>query len=270
MMEPLVSIICTVKNGEATLPAAIDSVISQTYQRWELIIMDDGSTDGSLFLAHQYAEKEPRIKVYKAENRGRAKALNEGVRHSQGQYIAILDADDLFHPQKLQYQVEVFLKEEPFFLLATEGLLIIEDEKPFWEAYKQKASISIIDEKLNLRNTIIHSSVLLERKALFELGLYNASRNRQIDYELWLRALAKNYGMRKLLLPLTAKRIHKNQSFENKKRLRYVWSSARLQWKFLIKNHKFLWLPIPFFTFLYGLLPLSLRKRLMKLRKAKY
>lgn len=104
-MKPgLVSIITPCYNGAKYIGETIDSVISQTYPDWEMIIVDDGSKDNSAQIVREYAEKDSRITLVQQENAGSAAARNNGIRRAEGQYIALLDADDLWHPDFLEKQ----------------------------------------------------------------------------------------------------------------------------------------------------------------------
>src|SRR5689334_8717967 len=109
--HPLVSAVIIFFNGENFLKESIESVRAQTYPNWELLLADDGSTDGSPALARRYAEAEPsRIKYLEHpghENRGKNAARNLGVRHARGKYIAPLDHDDVWLPNKLEEQVAI-------------------------------------------------------------------------------------------------------------------------------------------------------------------
>lgn len=105
--DKLVSIITPVYNGEKFLAETIESVLKQSYQDWEMLIINDGSTDGSLAIAESYAAKEKRIQVYSQENKGSAAARNNGIRRAQGRYIALLDSDDLWEPWCLKQQLHL-------------------------------------------------------------------------------------------------------------------------------------------------------------------
>src|SRR5699024_10110987 len=108
--------------------------------------------------------------------------------------------------------------------------------------------------------------VLMRKRILEEVGYYNEALSSQIDYELWLRAYTKGYKMGILPYNLGAKRIHKNQSFENKKRIKYTSNSLKLQLKYIIKNPKFyLYIPIILITFCIAQLPFSLRTKIRNL-----
>ena len=109
--KPLVSAIIIFFNTEKFITEAIESVFAQTYENWELLLVDDGSTDGSTDIARHYAEQYP-VKVrylehYGHQNRGRSAARNLGTRNANGEYIAFLDADDVCLPHKLERQVPV-------------------------------------------------------------------------------------------------------------------------------------------------------------------
>jgi glycosyltransferase involved in cell wall biosynthesis len=114
--SPLVSVVVPFWNVEGFLEDAIQSVMAQTFQAWELILVDDGSTDGSTVLAKQYAERfSGRIRYFEHENhrnRGVAASRNLGIRHAKAPYIAFLDADDAWFPNKLSRQLAI-LESEP-------------------------------------------------------------------------------------------------------------------------------------------------------------
>lgn len=111
MVEGLVSIITPCYNGGQYLAETIESVIGQTYPHWEMLIVDDGSSDDSGAIALRYAEREPRIKLMRQRNKGSAAARNKGIRYAEGQYIALLDADDLWDARFLEKQI-AFLQEK--------------------------------------------------------------------------------------------------------------------------------------------------------------
>lgn len=106
MTAPLVSVITPVHNGADTLAETVASVQAQSLEDWEMLLVDDGSQDGSRVLAETLAAADPRIRVSGwAENRGPAAARNAGIRAARGRYIAFVDADDLWLPEKLAAQI---------------------------------------------------------------------------------------------------------------------------------------------------------------------
>jgi glycosyltransferase involved in cell wall biosynthesis len=114
--RPLVSVVTIFLNAEAFLMQAIDSVFAQTYADWELLLVDDGSTDSSTNVARRVAEASPdRVRYLehdRHQNRGMSASRNLGIRHARGRYIAFLDADDVWLPDKLAHQIAI-LEAEP-------------------------------------------------------------------------------------------------------------------------------------------------------------
>ena len=114
--KPLVSVITIFFNTEKFLREAIESVLTQTYDNWELLLIDDGSTDGSTAIARQYAERYPdKIRYYEHDNhrnRGKSISRNLGFMNARGDYITLLDADDVYLPEKMQHQVAI-LESQP-------------------------------------------------------------------------------------------------------------------------------------------------------------
>jgi glycosyltransferase involved in cell wall biosynthesis len=109
-MNDLVSILTPTYNAEKFIQATIESALNQTYQNWEMILVDDASTDETVSIIEQYAQNDDRIKLFKLpENRGNGFARNAALEKAIGKYIAYLDADDLWFPEKLEKQIQ-FLK----------------------------------------------------------------------------------------------------------------------------------------------------------------
>jgi len=109
--KPLVSTVIIFLNAERYIEEAIESVFAQTYDNWELLLADDGSTDGSSAIAHRYAERYPeRVRYVEHpghENRGMSATRNLGFRNARGEYLALLDADDVWLAHKLEQQVAI-------------------------------------------------------------------------------------------------------------------------------------------------------------------
>lgn len=108
---PQVSIITPCYNASRFISQTIDSVLTQTFTDWEMIIVDDGSKDDSSDIVEKYVKKDSRIRLIRQPNGGSANARNHGIREATGRYIALLDADDLWLPQFLEKQIE-FMKEK--------------------------------------------------------------------------------------------------------------------------------------------------------------
>lgn len=111
-MEDLVSIIIPIYNVERFLRDCLDSVIKQTYSNLEIILVDDGSTDGCLEICREYQKKDNRVHVFHQENKGCSIARNLGLKHAHGIYISFFDSDDVMHPDRMEEMVAIMKKED--------------------------------------------------------------------------------------------------------------------------------------------------------------
>lgn len=127
MDNPLITIAMPVFNADSYLNLAIDSMINQTYLNWEMIAIDDGSTDNSLEILLDYQLRDKRIKVISRGNKGIAYTLNECIKNANGNFIARMDADDISMPARLELQVKAFQADSSLDLIATDVFFI--DEK---------------------------------------------------------------------------------------------------------------------------------------------
>lgn len=264
MKIPTVSVICTVKNGQHVISDTIESILNQTYQDWEMIIVDDGSHDQTPEILTTYSQRDHRIKVIITNGIGRGKALNLAIQNSKGKFIANIDADDPCHPERLNIQVRALSNFPAYALVATDVIIISGNEKPIWENVVNMDKIKVIDitNRLCIQNPINHSSVMMRALQLKKLGCYDINRNSQFDYDLWVRMAESGYRLGKIPIVLSSKRIHANQSFENKKRIRYLISSLKVQHRAIkVLNGNWKHRAILIIRFVYGLLPIWFRKK---------
>jgi len=235
-----VSIIITTYNAEKFILSTLNSILAQTYNLYEVIIIDDGSTDKTVdvinqFISNHHAEE---FKLFLMQRSGRANALQFGISKAKHDWIAILDADDLWHERKLEIQVK-YLKHYKIYFLAAR-CVVFQNENEIDTARLIDGNINsklIKSIKLNemLRcNKISHISVLFSKN----FANYNTARKKQIDYELWLRLLSQNVPLYILDIPLAYHRVHDGQFFESSNRLIYSASATLLQLHYCIKNYK--------------------------------
>src|SRR5687767_15367714 len=125
MVQPLVSVIMPAYNTEKFIGESIQSVVDQTYANWELLIVDDGSTDKTADIIRQHAALDSRVKYLFQQNGRQAKARNLSIEHSQGTLIAFLDADDLWLPEKLERQLQALVATTAD-VVYSNGLIIYE------------------------------------------------------------------------------------------------------------------------------------------------
>jgi glycosyltransferase involved in cell wall biosynthesis len=171
------------------LAGAIDSVLAQTYQDYEIIVVDDGSKDRTSEVIKPFLA-DPRIEYSVTDHLGQPRAKNAGIRRARGSLIAILDADDMWLPRKLERQVALFESDPELGVAYTRRLLIDEGGEPL--AYIQPPlHRGDILESIFRANFICHSSVLVRRAVFDEIGLFDEDLPLAIDYDLWLRAAAR-------------------------------------------------------------------------------
>lgn len=187
-----ISIGIPVYNSESYLADAIRSVLAQTYPYWELILVDDGSTDSSLQIAQEFAAKDNRIRVISdGLNKKLPARLNQIIREAKYNYIARMDSDDLIHTERLEKQIN-FLKNNKQFDLVSTGILSVKNDLSLvgYRGSKPNKKVSLSDAILGTTG-IIHASILA-RKEWCIRNLYNEYNKLAEDYELWLNAHLKN------------------------------------------------------------------------------
>lgn len=151
-MTPLVTVIMPVYNAERYMEQSIESIIAQTYQKWELLIVDDGSTDSSVQIMQEYCSRDRRIQmILSTGNEGVASARNKGIQAAKGEYIAFLDSDDLWKAEKLKIQIHYMQEHNCGFVYSAYDVI---DEKnvyqktitPYWDkvSYKKLLNTNII------------------------------------------------------------------------------------------------------------------------------
>lgn len=172
---PVVSVIMPAYNASRFIGRAIDSVVQQTFRNWELLVVDDGSTDNTLEVVRSLAAADKRIHVYSQENAGVAAARNLAIRNSRGQFIAPLDSDDFWFPRKLEYQVAEISKSDRIGLVYTWWVSLDENDQVKGSATGWNA-VGDVSDTLLFINFIGNASVpLFRRSALERVGYYNSA-----------------------------------------------------------------------------------------------
>jgi glycosyltransferase involved in cell wall biosynthesis len=182
---PLVSVAIPVFNGEKYIREALDSAFAQTFQRFEVIVVDDGSVDRTLDIVAGYGE---RVQVVRQHNRGNASARNRAITTARGEWIAVLDADDRWDPRKLETQLRFIDTADVIYTAAiTFGDLSRVGNAPARDG--DCPSGDIFDELL-AANFIPHSSVLIRTELVRRIGGYDETLRTTCDWDLWLRLSA--------------------------------------------------------------------------------
>ena len=216
----LISIIIPNYNCEKFICQTIESVIEQTYGNWEMIIIDDSSTDNSVSIIEKYANTNKRIHLIKLDkNSGVSNARNVGLQYAKGDYIAFLDSDDYWDKNKIQEQIS-FMKDQNIPLSYTSYIKIDEKDKKIGEI---KVPESVNYKKMLKSNFIACSSAVVKKEIIGKL-LFPPQKINQ-DHALWLSILKKGYIAYGLNKPLLFYRIRRNSVSSNKI------TAAKDQWK---------------------------------------
>jgi glycosyltransferase involved in cell wall biosynthesis len=197
-------VVLPVRDGERYLRDAVDSVLAQTLSNLEVIVVDDGSTDGTLLLLE--GVPDARLRVLRRPREGLVAALDAGIAEAQAEYVARMDADDVAEPERLQRQVEVLERRPRVGMVATWTMLIDEDGRELRREVLPSEHADLA-RRLLLRNPFQHGSVLLRRAALEAAGGYRADYGANEDYDLW-RRLARSWELACVPEALYRYRVH--------------------------------------------------------------
>lgn len=189
-MEKLVSILLPTYQGAFRIKKSIESVIAQTYANWELLVIDDGSSDATAQIVAEIAKGDTRIRYEKNEkNIGIQKTLNKGVRASRGVYLARIDDDDIWiDPNKLCTQVD-FLNSNQSCVLVGTGAIAVDEQGRELFRHCNLCEDSAIRHTMLAKNCFFHSSVLFRKETATAVGGYDESEETKHveDYDLWLK-----------------------------------------------------------------------------------
>lgn len=206
-MKSLITVLLPVYNAELYIKKTIESLLVQTFDKFELLIINDGSTDDSESLINSFADARIRFINHK-KNKGIAARLNEGLKLAKGKYIARADADDLHYPQRLEKQL-YFLKKNCLGVVGAWAKLINSSDKAFGFDHRPNDHWLIKWSLLLGSNPLIHPSVMFVKNIVLKAGGYSPSWQDVEDYELWSRLIDKTrFGI--LEENLISLRVHKN------------------------------------------------------------
>lgn len=187
---PLISVIIPVYNGEKTILATIDSVLKQTFSNFELIIINDGSTDKTLEVVNHI--QDPRLKVFSYPNAGQPTSRNRGITHALGEYISFIDADDLWTPDKLEAQLKA-LQSNSQAAVAYSWTNVVDETGRFLRRGSYLSYEGDVYARLLLNDFIESgSNPLIRAYAFKEVSGFDSSLSNAHDWDMWLR-LASQY-----------------------------------------------------------------------------
>jgi len=188
MSNPLVSILITTRNVEDYISTALDSVLAQTSKDFEVIIIDE-SEDKTREIIDSYVKKDKRIKVFDQKTKGRVEALNEGLEYCSGEYIAILDADDYWLPDKIKKQVDFLEKNKEYVLVGTWR------KEKFIDGHEGILKLPTQDKDIRkalMKYCVIGHSSILIRGDILRRYKYDNKFKISEDYEMYMRVAEKH------------------------------------------------------------------------------
>lgn len=189
-MNPTVSVVIATYNYAQYLPEAIESVLGQTFQDLEIIIVDDGSTDDTQHVVESFLS-DKRIAYHRINHLGQPKAKNFGIHRSSGEYIAFLDADDIWLPAKLEKQISLF-RNDPQLGVVYSRRTLIDSNGHNLPTKQPLLSRGHVLKRMFQNNFVCFSSCVIQRYVFDHIGLFDEDIPLAIDYDLWLR-IAKQY-----------------------------------------------------------------------------
>jgi glycosyltransferase involved in cell wall biosynthesis len=182
---PLISVLLPVYNAAPYVGEAIESILGQTYRHWELIVINDGSTDGSDRIVK--AIQDPRIRVIDQPNRGLSMSLNRAIGIARGDYVARQDADDIALPRRFERQID-YLGRHPVVGMVGTWAEVRSDDSTVAKVYAPSVESHVLKFDLLFDNPFVHSSMMIRRQVLDRVGTYSEDSDmRAEDYELWSR-----------------------------------------------------------------------------------
>ena len=207
-MRPKVSVIIPTYNRSNFLHSAIKSVLNQTFEDFEVIVVDDASTDNTRQVLDKFDDKRICYIRHK-ENKGGSAARNTGIKRSKGEFIAFLDDDDLWMPSKLEKQLDLINKNLEIGAVYTGAYKINESDKIIMCNYPSLRG-NIFPDILKKNYVGSCSAVLIRKECIDRIGLFDENLPAGQDFDLWIR-LAKNYQFDYVNEPLVIHRIHKKR-----------------------------------------------------------
>lgn len=208
--DPMVSVLLPVRDGLPYLPAAVESILNQTYGNFELIVVDDGSLDKSRELIAARALLDHRIRLVANPGNGLVDALNHGIGLARGAYVARMDADDIAMPERLERQVAFLDAHQHIAVLGTQVHHIDEKGAPYGKASAFPTDPEAISAALMEKGCVIrHPTIMARRDALVAIGGYRSALVYAEDFDLWLR-MAERYQLANLADATLFYRLHAN------------------------------------------------------------
>lgn len=209
MTSPIVSVVMSVFNGQRYVADAVESMLSQAFQDFEFIVVDDGSTDKTSEILAEYAKLDSRVRIISQRNTGRAEALNNGIGVATGRYIARMDADDISIEDRLESQVG-FMNAHPEVGVLGGAYEQIDSMGRILNTIGAPLEDAAIKIELLRGNPMCHPAIMMRKEAVLAAGGYRKQLLDADDYDLWLR-MAEFTCLANLETVILRYRVHAEQ-----------------------------------------------------------
>jgi len=258
--KPLISVIMAVYNAQDHLHQSIESILNQSFKDFELIIINDGSTDESLKIINQFKKKDNRIKIINQKNFGLTKSLNIGANMAQGEYILRQDADDYSVQDRFQKQID-YLKKNNLVALGSNCInLYNNNAKTIWGHFNDQEIKKII----YLRPPFAHGTSIFRRDFFFKAGMYNEKYYTSQDFDLWIKI--SKYGKISMLKERLVFRYINKKSISQNKKFRQFYDSFKIRLHHNTGLGKFNALFFSLYHFSISLIPIYIFLIIIKMR----
>lgn len=223
---PKISVIMSTYNGKKFIRRSVNSLLNQTYRDFEIIICDDGSTDGTLEILNQYDELHSNIKVIQNEqNLGLPGSLNRCIQIAKGEYLARMDDDDVSYPKRFEKEVE-FLENNPEYTVVGTSRYFF-DEEGIWGESINHGERTMID--IFTGNIFAHPTVMMRKDDVTSVGGYSEEKwiGRAEDYDLWCKLYQhgfKGFNLKEVLLD-----YYESKNSYKKRKIKYRFNEFRVR-----------------------------------------
>jgi glycosyltransferase involved in cell wall biosynthesis len=207
-LRPRVSIITPAFNAARFLRDTIESVLRQTFDDWELLVVDDGSTDETVPIIESFVARDARIRQLRQANAGPAAARNHGMRAARGAFFAFLDSDDRWLPEFLEHQLEVFARHPDTALVTANAYYLGGPHNGLPRRRPMEGNPVLALEEIILNDSAVFIMTVFRREVFEEIGGLDETQWTSEDYDFWLRAAIAGFVFRVSTKPLALYRRH--------------------------------------------------------------
>ena len=217
-----ISVLISVFNGEKTINKSIESILDQTYNNFEILLMNDGSTDNTENILKEYADKSSEISYFEnKKNMGLTFSLNFLIKKSNGTYLARQDADDISYRNRFQMQISTILKNNLDFCTSRALIKGTNKKIPGFSYFLPYQYL------IKYKNPFIHGSLMIKKEVMNEIGSYNTKFKYAQDYKLFFDLIKKNYNFKTINEPLYELNMSNNISTNKKTEQKYFADCVR-------------------------------------------